>query len=171
MGNLLVIRLQRAGRKKNPFYRIVVAEKSAPVKGRFVERVGHYNPLSTPKTVVLKTERIEHWISVGATPSDTVARLVAKNGISAAEKFISKRVMKPSKADLEAKQKAEEEAAAKAEAEKVAAEAKKAEAEAVAADEAAPETPSEGESEKEAAKPAPEAEAPKGEGEAGEKDQ
>ena len=122
---MLVIRLQRAGRRKSPFYRIVVAEKSAPVKGKFIERVGHYNPLSTPKTVVLKSERIEHWISVGATPSDTVARLAAKNGISAAEKFIKKRVMKPSKAELEAKKKAEEEAAAAKEAEKAATENKK----------------------------------------------
>jgi len=146
--NLLVIRLQRAGRKKTPFYRVVVAQKSAPVKGRFVERVGHYDPLSTPKTIVLNSDRIGHWISVGATPSDTVARMLVKNGISAAEKFITARVMKPSNAELEAKKKAQEEAAAKAEAEKLAREeaAAKAEAEKAAAESAEekPESESEG---------------------------
>ena len=119
---------------------MVVAQKSAPVKGRFVERVGHYDPLSTPKTIVLNSDRIEHWISVGATPSDTVARMLVKNGISSAEKFIPTRVMKPSNAELEAKKKAEEAAAAKLEEEKAKAEAEK------AAQESA-ETPSESDNE------------------------
>jgi len=121
---MLVIRMQRAGRKNHPFYRIVVAEKSKPVKGRFLERLGHYNPLSNPKEVSLNKERIEYWISVGAAPSETTARLFAKHGISAAEKFVPSRVMKPSKAELKAKEEAE--AKAKAEEEKKKAEEEKA---------------------------------------------
>lgn len=113
---MLVIRMQRAGRKNHPFYRIVVAEKARPVKGRFLEKVGHYNPLSQPKEIVLNKERIEHWISMGATPSETTARMFAKNGISAAEKFIPTRIMKPSKAEIKAKAEAEEKAKAEAEA-------------------------------------------------------
>ncbi len=109
VSRVLVIRFQRAGRKKSPFYRIVVAEKSRAVKGRFVEKVGHYNPVTNPKEVSLNTERIEHWISVGATPSQTAARLFHSNGMTSAEKFIAKRVMKPSRAEREAIQKAKEE--------------------------------------------------------------
>ncbi len=106
---MLVIRLQRAGRKKTPFYRVVVAQKSAPIKGRFVERIGHYDPLSTPKAISLKSDRVEYWISVGATPSDTVARMLVKNGFPLAEKFVANRVMKPSNAEVEAKKKSAEE--------------------------------------------------------------
>jgi small subunit ribosomal protein S16 len=110
ISHVLVIRFQRAGRKKTPFYRVVVAEKSRSVKGRFVERVGHYNPLSEPKDVSLKKDRIEHWISMGAIPSQTAARLFSKNGIASAEKFIKQRVMKPSKAEQQAAEKAKQEA-------------------------------------------------------------
>lgn len=134
---MLVIRLQRAGRKNHPFYRIVVAEKSKPVKGRFLERVGHYNPLVKPKELVLNKERIEHWISMGATPSQTAARMFTKNGISAAEKFIENRKMKPSKAEVEAAEKSKQEAEEKAKAEEEAKAAAAAEAEAKAAEEAA----------------------------------
>lgn len=140
---MLVIRLQRAGRKKSPFYRIVVAEKSAPVKGRYVERVGYYNPMSDPKEVVLEKEKIVTWIQKGAQPSETMARLLAKEGIKEAEKFVKARLQKPSKKELEAKQKAEEEAAAK----KAAEEEAKAAAEAAAAEkesaEESPEAPAE----------------------------
>lgn len=139
---MLVIRFQRAGRKKNPFYRIVVAEKSRSVKGRFIERVGHYNPLSQPKDIFLKNDRIEHWISVGATPSQTAARLFAKNGIVSVEKFIEKRVTKQSKEEREAQEKAKQEAeetAQKAAEEKAAAEAAKAASEEKKAAEEKPE--------------------------------
>ncbi len=139
---VLKIRLQPKGRKKRPFYRIVVAESSCPVQGRFLEIVGHYNPLVTPKEVVLQKERILYYLQNGAQPSETVARIGVKNGIPEFEKFFSARVMKPSNAELEAKKKKEEEARAKIEAEKLAekmeaerleAEAKaKAEAEAIA---------------------------------------
>lgn len=92
---MLKIRLQRKGRKNLPFYRIVVAESTKPVKGRFIEIVGHYDPVS--KDVVLKTERIEHYVGNGAQPSQTVARLATKNGMTSLEKFIEKRVSTPKK--------------------------------------------------------------------------
>lgn len=129
---MLAIRFQRAGRKKLPFYRIVVAESTAPVKGRFIEKLGHYNSLSQPKEVKLITERIEYWISVGAVPSQTAARLFMSNGIKSAEKYIKTRTQKPSNAAIKAA-----EAAKKAEEEKLAAaEAAAAEAAAAAAAEA-----------------------------------
>ncbi|PPR60385.1 MAG: 30S ribosomal protein S16 [Alphaproteobacteria bacterium MarineAlpha4_Bin2] len=75
----LKIRLARGGAKKRPFYRIVVADSRMPRDGRFIERVGTYNPMlpkEHPNRVELKTERIEHWLSVGARPSDRVARFL-----------------------------------------------------------------------------------------------
>ena len=76
----LKIRLARGGSKKRPFYRIVVAEASSPRDGRFVERVGSYNPLLAAghsDRVVLKTERIQHWLSVGAQPTDRVVKFLS----------------------------------------------------------------------------------------------
>lgn len=70
------IRLRRMGAKKRPFYRIVVADKRSPRDGRFIETIGTYNPLTQPETVDLKHERAAHWLSVGAQPSDAVARLL-----------------------------------------------------------------------------------------------
>lgn len=75
---MLAIRLSRTGRRNLANYRIVVAEKSAPVKGKFLEVIGHYNPISTPKQFVAKTDRIEYWISKGAKPSPTLASLTKK---------------------------------------------------------------------------------------------
>jgi len=75
----LKIRLARGGAKKRPFYRIVVADSRMPRDGRFIERVGTYNPMlpkEHPNRVELKTERIQHWLSVGARPSDRVARFL-----------------------------------------------------------------------------------------------
>lgn len=92
---MLKIRLQRKGRKNLPFYRVVVAESARPVKGKFIEIVGHYDPLS--KEVVLKKDRIEEYVSKGAQPSQTVARLAVKNGISSLEGFVAKRVSAPKK--------------------------------------------------------------------------
>ena len=80
----LKIRLARGGAKKKPFYRVVVAEASAPRDGRFVERVGSYNPMLVsehPDRVVLSTDRISYWLSVGAQPTDRVARFFAQKGI------------------------------------------------------------------------------------------
>ena len=77
----LKIRLARGGTKKRPFFRIVIADSRMPRDGRFVERVGTYNPMlpkKHPSRVELKTERIKHWIAVGAKPSDRVARFLGK---------------------------------------------------------------------------------------------
>lgn len=77
----LKIRLARAGAKKRPFYRIVIAEANAPRDGRFIEKVGTYNPM-LPKDagnrVVLDVERIKHWLSVGALPTDRVERFLSQ---------------------------------------------------------------------------------------------
>ena len=73
------IRLARGGAKKRPFYRIVIADTRSPRDGRFIERVGSYNPMlprDHADRVVIVEERIKHWLSVGATPSDRVARFL-----------------------------------------------------------------------------------------------
>ncbi|HTX35980.1 MAG TPA: 30S ribosomal protein S16 [Bryobacteraceae bacterium] len=74
-----MIRLARFGAKKKPFYRVVVIEKERARNGRSLEVLGHFNPLTTPPVVVLKHERLEHWVKSGAQMSDTVKRLVEKN--------------------------------------------------------------------------------------------
>jgi small subunit ribosomal protein S16 len=74
----VVLRLARHGRKKVPFYRLVAADKQMKRDGRFLELLGTLNPLSNPHTVTLKQERIQYWIGVGATTSDTVAQLIEK---------------------------------------------------------------------------------------------
>jgi small subunit ribosomal protein S16 len=78
---VIKLRLRRMGAKKRPFYRIVAAEHSSPRDGRFIEIVGHYDPLSEPATVVTKDDRIRYWLSVGAQPTDTVAGLLKRQGI------------------------------------------------------------------------------------------
>jgi small subunit ribosomal protein S16 len=81
---MLRIRLARGGAKKRPYYHIVVADSRAPRDGKFIEKVGSYNPL-LPKDqprVVLKAERITEWLSKGAQPSDRVARFLAKEGLA-----------------------------------------------------------------------------------------
>ncbi|MBI3618993.1 30S ribosomal protein S16 [Candidatus Peregrinibacteria bacterium] len=85
---MLVIRLQRTGRENLPTYRLVVAEKARPVKGKYLEIVGHYLPARDPVQFEHKDERIQHWIGKGAIPSDTVARLLRRAGLSNMEKFI-----------------------------------------------------------------------------------
>jgi small subunit ribosomal protein S16 len=80
----LKIRLARGGAKKRPFYRVVVAEASSPRDGRFVEKVGTYNPLlphGHADRIVLNVERIKHWLSVGAQASDRVGLFLANAGI------------------------------------------------------------------------------------------
>jgi small subunit ribosomal protein S16 len=69
---VLMIRLSRIGKKKHPFYRVVVTEKTRPRNGRFVEIVGTYDPQKKPALVQLKDDRIAYWLSKGAQPSDTV---------------------------------------------------------------------------------------------------
>jgi small subunit ribosomal protein S16 len=78
--HMLRIRLRRVGAKKQPSYRIVIAEKTAPRDGKFLEVVGFYNPRTEPETVTIKEERVMHWLSVGAQPSDAVARIFKTHG-------------------------------------------------------------------------------------------
>ncbi len=75
---MLMIRLARVGARKQPYYRVVVIEKERARNGRSVEVVGTYNPRTTPTSVDLKRDRIDHWVSKGAKMSETVARLVSK---------------------------------------------------------------------------------------------
>lgn len=75
------IRLKRMGSKKNPFYRIVVADSRSPRDGRSIEQIGYYNPLTEPATVKIDEEKALDWMSKGAKPSDTVRNLFSKEGI------------------------------------------------------------------------------------------
>lgn len=78
------IRLSRGGSKKRPYYKIVVADSRSPRDGRFIERIGSYNPLlakDNPERVKLDAERAKHWISVGAQPTDRVARFLDAAGV------------------------------------------------------------------------------------------
>jgi small subunit ribosomal protein S16 len=77
------IRLRRTGGKKQPSYRVVVADARSPRDGRFVESIGHYNPRTDPPTFEINEERARYWLSKGAQPSDAVARLLEKKGIIA----------------------------------------------------------------------------------------
>lgn len=84
------IRLARAGRKKVPFYHIVAADVRAPRDGKFIELLGTYNPLADgekQKVTVLKQDRIEYWLSVGAEPTERVAIILNKEGVKGAEKY------------------------------------------------------------------------------------
>jgi small subunit ribosomal protein S16 len=85
---MLVIRLQRTGRKNDPSYRIVLADKRYAAKGKFLEVLGYYLPARNPAVFELKPDRAEHWISKGACPSDTMARLLKKHGLKDMEKFM-----------------------------------------------------------------------------------
>lgn len=133
----LKIRLARGGAKKRPFYRIVVADVRAPRDGRFIERLGTYNPLlpkDSAERVTLNVERIQHWMDNGAKPTDRVARFLDAAGLMKREARNN-----PQKAQLgkkaqervDAKRQAEEDAAAAA-------------AEAAAAASAEAEAPAEG---------------------------
>ncbi|MFU0801278.1 MAG: 30S ribosomal protein S16 [Xylanivirga thermophila] len=75
------IRLKRIGSKKNPFYRVVVADSRSPRDGRFIEEIGYYNPLTTPVLINIDGEKAKAWIDKGAQPTDTVRALLKKNGI------------------------------------------------------------------------------------------
>jgi len=81
---MLMIRLARFGAKKKPFYRVVVIEKERARDSRNLEVVGNYNPLTTPETVNLVYDRIDHWVKNGAQLSDTVARLLKNHPAQAA---------------------------------------------------------------------------------------
>ena len=100
----LKLRLSRGGSKKRPYYRIVVAEATAPRDGRFIEKIGTFNPL-LPKDnadrVKLDLERAKHWLSVGAQPSDRVARFLDAAGLMKREARNNPQKAKPKKKRLE----------------------------------------------------------------------
>jgi len=75
---MVKIRLRRMGAKKNPYYRIVVADSRSPRDGRFIEEIGIYNPLASPSEIRVDLERADYWIKNGAQPTDTVRALLKK---------------------------------------------------------------------------------------------
>ncbi len=162
------VRLTRVGSKKNPNWRVVVADRRSPRDGRFIETIGHYNPQTKPSTIVIDQERLDHWLALGAEPTNTVKKLMRAKDNPEVTAAIAQEAEAEAKAQAETDAKAEAERQAKAEAdakEKAEAEAKaKAQAEAEAAEpeaeEAEPEAEAEPEPEPEAeAEPEPEAEA------------
>lgn len=78
---MVKIRLRRVGKKKQPSYRVVIADSRAPRDGDFIEIIGHYNPLTDPPTVVIDEERALKWLRQGAQPTQTVASLLNRLGI------------------------------------------------------------------------------------------
>jgi small subunit ribosomal protein S16 len=117
----LKIRLARGGAKKAPYYRVVVADARCPRDGRFIEKVGTYNPLlpsDHDQRITLNEERIKHWLSVGAQPTDRLVRVFAAKGLIAlpARAEQTKQPQPKAKAQQRAKDAAERAAAAAAEA-------------------------------------------------------
>jgi len=84
------IRLKRMGKKKQPFYRIVVADSRAPRDGRSIEKIGHYNPITDPAELVIDEERLFHWMDQGAKPSDTVFSLLRGRGLTLKYELVSR---------------------------------------------------------------------------------
>lgn len=133
----LKLRMSRGGRRNLPYYRIVVTDSRSPRDSSFIERLGTYNPLlaaNDPNRVTLNAERIKHWLSMGAQPSDRVAIFLGNAGIIAKPTFKAGPKKSAPKAKAQERMKAQEEAAkAKTEAEAQAAEEAKAKVEAAAA--------------------------------------
>jgi small subunit ribosomal protein S16 len=122
----LKIRMSRGGAKKRPYYSIVVADTRSPRDGRFIEKLGTYNPMldkSHPERVTLKTERIEHWLKVGALPSERVARFLGDAGVRAKPTYNETPNKSAPKAKAQERAKAAADAAAAAAAEPPAASA------------------------------------------------
>ena len=82
---MVKIRLRRDGAKKAPYYTMVVADSRYPMDGRFIEKVGTYNPMTEPKQINLDAEKIKEWIRKGAKPTDTAKALIEKAGIDLKE--------------------------------------------------------------------------------------
>jgi small subunit ribosomal protein S16 len=113
----LKIRLARGGAKKRPYYRIVVAESRFARDGRFVERIGSYNPMLTkedPNRVMIEIERAKHWLSKGALPTERVQHFFAKLGLMEAPKRHDQTKQDKPKAKAQERAKTNAEAAAKA---------------------------------------------------------
>ena len=79
---MVKIRLKRVGAKKQPFYRVVVADSRSPRNGRFIEEIGYYNPLTDPAEIKIDAEKATKWIGNGAQPTETVKALLKKAGIT-----------------------------------------------------------------------------------------
>jgi len=129
----LSIRLSRGGSKKRPYYRIVVADARSPRDGKFIEKIGNYNPLlakDDEKRVVLDADRAKHWLSVGAQPTDRVARFLDVAGV---KERAARNNPKKGEPGEKAKERVEERASKAAEAAEAAEAAKQNEAEAVIA--------------------------------------
>lgn len=159
---MLRIRLQRTGNKNNPAYRLVVTEKSQAAKRKGAEILGHYLPTRNPAEFVFQKDRVEHWIQHGAVPTDTVARLLAKEGLKGMEKYMErytkqKKKNAPEEEEAPAAPPAAEEAPAEAPAEEAAAPA---EAPAEEPKEEVKEEPAEEKKEEAPAEEAPKEEAP-----------
>ena len=161
----LKIRLSRGGAKKRPFYRIVVADSRSPRDGRFIERVGTYNPMvprDHPERVVLKEERIRHWLSVGAQPTNRVARFCGHAGIIGMPAIPEQtKQNQPRPKTVERVKAAEEAAKAAQEAKEAAAKEPAAEADKAADEAPSAEAPAEDKPADEAAAKEPDAEAAK----------
>ena len=78
---MVKIRLKRVGAKKQPFYRVVVADARSPRNGRFIEEIGYYNPLTDPADIKIDAEKAKTWLGNGAQPTDTVRALLKKSGV------------------------------------------------------------------------------------------
>lgn len=88
---MLRIRLTRTGKTRQESFRVVVAEHARPVKGKFIEVLGHFQPAKIPKVFEVKKDRVAHWISKGAQPSSSVASLLKKDGMSDMDRYMAKR--------------------------------------------------------------------------------
>jgi small subunit ribosomal protein S16 len=109
---VLRIRLRRIGKKKQPVYRIVVADSRSPRDGAFVEVLGHYHPLDNPSTIVLDAEKTRQWLDKGAQPSDRVSKILALQGIRELPPKLQSRVALGEQRAEEAKKKPKAEEAA-----------------------------------------------------------
>ncbi len=94
------LRLRRMGKKKQPIYKIVVADARSPRDGKFLEAVGIYNPLTNPHTINVKEDRVNYWLNVGAQPTDTVKSLLSQKGIIL-KRDITRRKLSEEKAQAE----------------------------------------------------------------------
>ncbi len=145
----VAMRMARGGSKKRPYYKIVIADIRSPRDGKFIERIGSYNPLlakDDEKRVVLDVDRAKHWLSVGAQPSDRVARFLDAAGLMKREERNNPNKAKPGEKATERLEEKAEKAAAAEEAAKEAAAAPAEEApaeETPAAEAAATEAPAE----------------------------
>ncbi|TDH37723.1 30S ribosomal protein S16 [Pseudohoeflea suaedae] len=135
----LKIRLARGGSKKRPYYHVVIADVRSPRDGRFIEKIGHWNPMlprDSENRVEIDTDRAKHWIENGAVPTDRVARFLAEAGLVERDARNNPNKAKPGKKaqEREAERKAKQEEAAAAAAEAAAAPAEEAPAEEAAAE-------------------------------------